>query len=63
MGYIKVIFLDSLCCIQSKQEKGKKLLSTWKFTEKCKKAQERVEVCPKVKLNLWWAMCVCRKAV
>ena len=56
-------YFKTPCVVFKVNKKKEKLLSTWKFTEKCKKAQERVEVCPKVKLNLWWAMCVCRKAV
>ena len=46
------IFLDSLCCIQSKQEKGKNFYPLENSLKNVKKAQKRVEVCPKVKLNL-----------
>ena len=55
------IFLDTLCFLLNKH--AEKSFIHLKIHSKLQKnLKKRVEVCPKIKLNLWWTSCVCRKA-
>ena len=55
------IFLDTHCFLLNKH--AEKSFIHLKIHSKLQKnLKKRVEVCPKIKLNLWWTSCVCRKA-